>query len=83
MEDFKIVSIIEVWSIDRLILYAKNPRTHTDEQIGQLVQSMRQNGFVNPVLVDRRGNVIAGHGRILAAQRIGLTEVPRGSCSTI
>ena len=76
VEDFKIVSIIEVWSIDRLILYAKNPRTHTDEQIGQLVQSMRQNGFVNPVLVDRRGNVIAGHGRILAAQRIGLTEVP-------
>ncbi len=76
MNDLKIVTRIEVWSIERLIPYARNPRTHSDEQIGQLGASMRENGFVNPVLVDQLGNVIAGHGRILAAQNIGLTELP-------
>ncbi len=74
--NLKIVSVIEVWSVDRLMPYAKNPRTHSDEQIGQLVQSIRKNGFVNPVLADQHGSVIAGHGRILAAQRIGLKELP-------
>ena len=60
MKNLKIVSVIEVWSIDRLVRYAKNPRTHSDEQIGQLVRSIRKNGFVNPVLVDQLDNVIAG-----------------------
>jgi ParB-like chromosome segregation protein Spo0J len=76
MMNLKIVSVIEVWSVDRLMPYAKNPRTHSDEQIGQLVRSIRKNGFVNPVLAYQRGSVIAGHGRILAAQRIGLKELP-------
>ena len=76
MNSLKIVRQIEVWSIERLIPYARNPRTHSEEQIAQLVRSIRENGFVNPVLVDEFGNVIAGHGRILAAQQIGLTELP-------
>jgi DNA modification methylase len=76
MMNLKIVSVIEVWSVDRLMPYAKNPRTHSDEQIGQLVRSIRKNGFVNPVLAYQHGSVIAGHGRILAAQRIGLKELP-------
>ena len=65
-----------MWLIDRLIPYARNARKHSDQQIRQIAQSIRENGFVNPVLVDKHGNVIAGHGRILAAQQIGLTEVP-------
>jgi ParB-like chromosome segregation protein Spo0J len=76
MNNLKIVSRIEMWPIDRLIPYARNPRTHSREQIWQLVGSIRENGFVNPVLVDQHGNVIAGHGRILAPQQIGLTELP-------
>src|SRR5229473_1310835 len=76
MNSLVVVNRIEVWSIDRLIPYARNPRTHSAEQIGLLVRSMRENGFVNPVLVDQRSNVIAGHCRISAAQQIGLTEVP-------
>ena len=76
MNDLNIASRIEVWPIDRLIPYARNPRTHSPEQILQLVGSIRENGFVNPVLVDKHGNVIAGHGRILAAQKIGLTQLP-------
>ncbi len=76
MNSLRIVSSIELWPIDRLIPYARNPRTHSEKQIRQLVQSMLENGFVNPVWVDRHGNVIAGHGRILAAQQVGLIELP-------
>ena len=76
MDNLKIASRIEMWPIDRLIPYARNPRTHSREQILQLVDSMRENGLVNPVLVDRHGNVIAGHGRIWAAQQMRLTHVP-------
>jgi len=76
MNKVKIVSRIEMWLIERLIPYARNARKHSDKQIRQLAQSIRENGFVNPVLVDQHGNLIAGHGRILAAQQVGLTEVP-------
>ncbi len=72
----KIVSQIELWPIDRLIPYADNPLTHPDEQIAQICVSIQEHGMVNPILVDKNGNVIAGHGRILAAQLIGLTELP-------
>jgi DNA modification methylase len=72
----KIVSQIELWPIDRLIPYANNPLTHPDEQIAQISISIQENGMVNPILVDKNGNVIAGHGRILAAQLISLTELP-------
>jgi DNA modification methylase len=76
MNSLKIASRIEVWPIDRLIPYARNPRSHSPQQILQLVGSIRENGFVNPVWVDRHGNVIAGHGRILAAQHMELTHLP-------
>ena len=63
-------------NIDRLVPYARNARTHSKEQILQLRASLREFGFVNPVIVDKNLNIIAGHGRILAAKEEGVTEVP-------
>jgi hypothetical protein len=63
-------------SIDSLIPYARNARTHSDDQVAQIAGSIREFGFVNPVLVDQAGGIIAGHGRILAARKLGMTEVP-------
>jgi len=63
-------------NIDRLVPYARNARTHSKEQILQLRASLREFGFVNPVIVDKDLNVIAGHGRILAAKEEGVAEVP-------
>ena len=62
--------------IDKLIPYARNARTHSKEQINQLRASLREFGFINPVLVDKELNIIAGHGRIMAAKEEGLKEVP-------
>ncbi len=66
----------EMASIDRLVPYARNARTHSKEQILQLRSSLREFGFVNPVIVDKDYNIIAGHGRVLAAKAEGITEVP-------
>ncbi len=63
-------------NIDRLVPYVRNARTHSKHQILQLRASLREFGFVNPVIVDKELNVIAGHGRILAAKEEGITEVP-------
>jgi DNA modification methylase len=63
-------------NIDRLVPYVRNARTHSKEQILQLRASLREFGFVNPVIVDKDLNIIAGHGRILAAKEEGLSEVP-------
>ncbi|MDA8227036.1 MAG: site-specific DNA-methyltransferase [Desulfitobacterium hafniense] len=63
-------------NIDKLVPYARNARTHSKEQILQLRASLREFGFVNPVIVDKDYNVIAGHGRIMAAKEEGITEVP-------
>ena len=63
-------------NIDRLIPYVRNARTHSKEQILQLRASLREFGFVNPVIVDKDLNIIAGHGRVLAAKEEGITEVP-------
>lgn len=62
--------------ITKLIPYARNARTHSKEQILQLRASLREFGFVNPVIVDKEYNIIAGHGRILAAKEEGITQVP-------
>ena len=62
--------------IDKLIPYARNARTHSKEQINQLRGSLREFGFINPVLVDKDLNIIAGHGRIMAAKEEGVKEVP-------
>lgn len=62
--------------ISELVPYARNARTHSDAQIAQIRASIREFGFINPVLIDSAGNIIAGHGRVLAAQAEGMTEVP-------
>ena len=67
---------IERRPIGTLIPYARNARTHSDAQIQQLAASMREWGWTNPVLVDEAGGIIAGHGRVLAAQRLQMSEVP-------
>jgi DNA modification methylase len=66
----------EHWQIDRLRPYEKNPRTHSPQQIAKLVASLREYGFTNPILVDSRDGIVAGHGRLEAARAIGMTEVP-------
>src|ERR1700741_3015916 len=67
---------IEMWLIDRLIPWARNPRTHSDTQIAQIAASIAEFGFNNPILVDTKAGIIAGHGRLLAARKLQLTEVP-------
>jgi ParB-like chromosome segregation protein Spo0J len=62
--------------IDELIPYINNARIHSDEQIVQLQASIREFGFVQPILIDGRHNIIAGHGRVEAARREGMTEIP-------
>ena len=63
-------------SVDTLIPYAKNARTHSDEQVAQIAGSIKEFGFNNPVLVDKDNSVIAGHGRLMAARKLGYKEVP-------
>jgi site-specific DNA-methyltransferase (adenine-specific) len=67
---------IEHWPIDRLIPYARNSRTHSDAQIAQIAASIKEWGFTTPVLVDESGGIIAGHGRTLAARKLGLKAIP-------
>jgi len=67
---------IEIWPVERLVPYARNPRTHSPAQVGQIAGSIAQFGFNNPVLVDSAAGVIAGHGRLLAAQKLGMAELP-------
>lgn len=79
-----------VWPIDeirrvsvaQLVPYARNARRHTDEQVEQIVASIKEWGWTNnPILIDEAGVIIAGHGRVLAAQRLGLDEVPAAVAS--
>ena len=67
---------IEIWTTDRLVPYAKNARTHSPEQVAQIAASIVEFGFVNPILVDSMDGIVAGHGRLLAARKLGLAEVP-------
>ena len=70
------VKHIELWLIDKLIPYARNPRTHSDAQVAQIAASIAEFGFNNPILVDTKAGIIAGHGRLLAARKLQLKEVP-------
>lgn len=67
---------VERKSIDELIPYVSNSRTHSDEQIDQIAASMKEWGWTNPVLIDESGMIIAGHGRVLAAKKLGFDDVP-------
>ena len=62
--------------IELLIPYVNNAKKHSDEQVAKIASSIREFGFVNPVLIDKDYNIIAGHGRVMAARKLKLTEVP-------
>lgn len=63
-------------AIDSLIPYVKNSRTHSDQQVAQIAASIKEFGFTNPVLLDEHGGIVAGHGRVMAARKLKLDEVP-------
>jgi len=67
---------IEQRKIEALIPYVNNSRTHSDEQVAQIAASVREFGWTNPILVDGQNGIIAGHGRLAAARKLGLAEVP-------
>lgn len=68
--DYKIVQV------EKLVPYARNSRTHSPEQVAQIAASIKEFGFLNPIIVDGDNGIVAGHGRVLAAQKLGLTELP-------
>ena len=72
----KLPDQLETIQIDALIPYARNSRTHSDAQVAQIASSIKEFGFTNPVLIDGGGGIIAGHGRVLAARKLGMSEVP-------
>ncbi len=67
---------IEIWPVERLVPYARNARTHSDEQVAQIAASIVEFGFNSPILVASDAGIVAGHGRLLAARKLGLAEVP-------
>jgi len=67
---------IEYKSLESLIPYARNSRTHSDEQVAQIAASIREFGWTNPVLIDGNNGLIAGHGRVMAARKLGIQEIP-------
>jgi ParB-like chromosome segregation protein Spo0J len=67
---------IEMWPLERLRPYERNARTHSPEQVAQIVASIQEFGFTNPLLVDGADGILAGHGRLAAAKDMGLAEVP-------
>jgi ParB-like chromosome segregation protein Spo0J len=73
MSDFPEYKIV---SVSNLIPYVRNSRTHSDEQVAQIAASIKEFGFLNPIIVDGDSGIIAGHGRVLAAQKLGLAELP-------
>ena len=72
----KTTTKLEMVKVSELIPYVNNARTHSQEQVNKLRSSLREFGFVNPVIIDADKNVIAGHGRLMAAKEEGITEVP-------
>ena len=67
---------IEQISASDLTPYARNARTHSDEQVDQIANSIKEFGFNNPVLIDNDNGIIAGHGRVMAADNLGFKDVP-------
>ena len=67
---------VEYKSVDKLIPYVNNARTHDEKQVTQIAASIKEFGFNNPILMDGDNGVVAGHGRLMAAKKLGLKEVP-------
>ena len=67
---------LEWRDIDQIIPYARNSRTHSDEQVAQIAASIKEFGWTNPLLIDDENGIIAGHGRLAAARKLGHTKVP-------
>lgn len=67
---------LEWRDIDQIIPYARNSRTHSDEQVAQIAASIKEFGWTNPLLIDDENGIIAGHGRLFAARKLGHTKVP-------
>lgn len=67
---------IKLWPIDNVLPYSRNARTHSDDQVTQIAASIAEFGFVNPCLVGEDGVLVAGHGRLMAARKLGMAEVP-------
>jgi ParB-like chromosome segregation protein Spo0J len=67
---------IESWSVERLIPSDANPRTHSPEQVARIAASIREFGFVNPILVAGDGGILAGEARLRAAQKLGMRDAP-------
>jgi hypothetical protein len=72
----KLPDHLETIQIDALIPYARNSRTHSEAQVAQIAASIKEFGFTSPILVDKDGGIIAGHGRLLAARKLGIKQVP-------
>lgn len=68
--DYKVVQV------EKLVPYARNSRTHSPEQVDQIAASIKEFGFLNPIIIDGDSGIVAGHGRVLAAQKLGLSELP-------
>ncbi|MDD3182651.1 MAG: site-specific DNA-methyltransferase [Alphaproteobacteria bacterium] len=76
MQNTRMAERIELWPVDRLVPYDRNPRTHSQEQVNQIAASIVEFGFLNPILVDTSSGIIAGHGRLQAAKTLDLKQVP-------
>lgn len=70
LPDYKIVTVA------KLVPYARNSRTHSPQQIDKIAASIREFGFLNPIIIDGKNGIVAGHGRVLAAQKLGLENLP-------
>lgn len=75
---------IEMRDIESIIPYARNSRTHSDDQVTRLASSIREWGFTNPVLIAADGTIVAGHGRVMAARKLGMNVMlSGGDCKEI
>lgn len=72
----KLPKKITLVAVDKLVPYVRNARTHSDAQVAKLAASIKEYGWTNPILLDEAGGIIAGHGRVMAARKLELTEVP-------
>ncbi len=63
-------------AVEKLIPYARNSRTHSAEQVDQIAASIKEFGFLNPIITDGENGIVAGHGRVMAAKKLGLKELP-------